>query len=85
MRGVQQATVRLDGFDGIGRCRHAVMTMNAEDFGRGLSRRTRLGLGTPARVSLHRYVPGGRINLDLFQRSKARREVEIQTVDLPYC
>lgn len=39
--------VCLDGFDGIGRCRHAVMTMNAEDLRRGgLSRRTRLGLGT---------------------------------------
>lgn len=39
----------------------------------------------PARVSLHRHVPGVRWNLDLFQRSRARREVEIKTVDLPIC
>jgi hypothetical protein len=47
-------------------------------------RRTRLGPGAPcsSRVSLHRYVPGRRINLDHFQHCRARREVEIQAADL---
>lgn len=32
---LHSAAVRFDGLDGIARCRHAVMTTNAEDFGRG--------------------------------------------------